>query len=33
MEYDSIFIGAEQNSVFPYELTETCRTLKTVELT
>ena len=32
MEYGSIFIGAEQNSVFPYELTETCRTLKSVEM-
>lgn len=32
MEYDSIFIGAEANSVFPYELTERRRTLKTIEV-
>ncbi len=31
MEYGSIFVGAESNSVFPYDLTETCRTLRTVE--
>lgn len=31
MEYGSIFVGAESNSVFPYDLTETCRTLKQVE--
>lgn len=33
MEYGSIFIGAESGSVFPYELTEKCRTLKEVETT
>lgn len=32
MEYDSIFIGAEAGSVFPYELTDKCRTLKNVEV-
>ena len=31
MEYGSIFLGAEAGSVFPYELTEKCRTLKEVE--
>lgn len=31
MEYGSIFVGAETNSVFPYDLTETCRTLTQVE--
>ena len=31
MEYESVFIGAESNSVFPYELTESCRTLEHVE--
>ena len=31
MEYGSIFIGAEAGSVFPYELTEKCRTLREVE--
>ena len=31
MEYGSIFVGAETGSVFPYELTERCRKLKTVE--
>ena len=31
MEYGSIFVGAEAGSVFPYELTERCRTLKDVE--
>ena len=31
MEYGSIFVGAESDSVFPYDLTETCRTLKRVE--
>ena len=31
MEYGSIFIGAENGTVFPYELTEKCRTLKEVE--
>lgn len=32
MEYGSIFMGAAANSVFPYELTEPCRTLEFVEL-
>lgn len=32
MEYGSFFIGAEAGSVFPYELTEKCRTLKEVEV-
>lgn len=32
MEYGSIFMGAEANSVFPYSLTEPCRVLKRVEL-
>ena len=31
MEYGSIFIGSEAGSVFPYELTEKCRTLTAVE--
>ena len=31
-EYGSKFIGAENNSAFPYELTSSCRTLKKVEL-
>lgn len=31
MEYDSVFIGAETGSVFPYELTEKCRVLTEVE--
>lgn len=30
-EYGSIFLGEEANSVFPYDLTEQCRTLQTVE--
>lgn len=32
MEYGSIFLGAEENSVFPYELTEDCRVLREVEV-
>lgn len=32
MEYGSIFVGAEQGSIFPYELTERCRTLNSVEV-
>lgn len=32
MEYGSIFIGESANAVFPYSLTEGCRTLKKVEL-
>ena len=31
MEYGSIFLGAESDSLFPYDLTESCRTLKRVE--
>ena len=31
MEYGSEFLGAENGSVFPYELTEKCRVLKEVE--
>lgn len=31
MEYGSIFVGAEAGSLFPYDLTETCRTLRTIE--
>lgn len=31
MEYESVFLGAESNSVFPYELTDACRTLERVE--
>lgn len=31
MEYDSVFQGAINNSAFPYELTEGCRTLTRVE--
>lgn len=32
MEYGSIFLGAEAGSVFPYDLTEKCRTLRDVEV-
>ena len=32
IEYGSIFIGATANSVFPYNLTEGCRTLRKIEL-
>lgn len=32
-EYESLFLGEEANSIFPYELTEQCRTLQTVEYT
>ena len=32
MEYGSFFVGAENGSMFPYDLTESCRTLKQVEL-
>lgn len=32
MEYGSIFPGATENSAFPYELVEGCRTLQKVEL-
>lgn len=31
MEYGSIFVGAESDSIFPYDLTESCRTLKHTE--
>lgn len=31
MEYGSMFVGEEADSLFPYDLTETCRTLKHVE--
>lgn len=32
MEYGSIFIGEAANSVFPYSLTDGCRTLRKIEL-
>lgn len=32
MEYGTKFLGSENNSAFPYELTQTCRTLKKIEL-
>ena len=31
MEYGSFFVGAESGSMFPYSLTESCRTLRQVE--
>lgn len=31
MEYGSIFVGEEANAIFPYSLTEACRTLNKVE--
>lgn len=31
MEYGSVFVGAESGSIFPYDLTEGCRTLRQVE--
>lgn len=31
MEYGSVFVGAEENSVFPYDLTEPCRSLRDIE--
>lgn len=31
MEFGSIFVGAEANSIFPYDLIESCRTNKAVE--
>lgn len=31
MEYGSVFLGAEEGSLFPYELTERCRVLSDVE--
>lgn len=32
MEYGSIFIGASANAVFPYNLTDACRTMRNIEL-
>lgn len=32
MEYGSIFVGSENGSAFPYDLTQTCRTLSAIEL-
>jgi len=32
MEYGSIFVGSMDNTAFPYELIEQCRTLKSIEL-
>lgn len=32
LQYGSIFIGAAANSMFPYDLTEACRTLTKVEV-
>lgn len=32
MEYGSVFVGAADDSVFPYSLTEPCRTLTSIEL-
>ena len=32
MEYGSCFVGEEADSLFPYDLTETCRTLRHVEI-
>lgn len=32
MEYGSKFVGATNNSAFPYELTQSCRTLQKVEM-
>ena len=32
MEYESIFLGAAEGAVFPYDLTERCRTLEDVEI-
>lgn len=32
MEYESIFLGAAEGAVFPFELTERCRTLTDVEV-
>jgi len=32
MEYESKFVGSTNNSAFPYELTQKCRTLQKVEL-
>ena len=32
MEYESIFLGAADGAVFPFELTDKCRTLRDVEI-
>ena len=32
MEYGTIFLGSSNNSAFPFDLTEKCRTLERVEL-
>lgn len=32
MEYESVFLGAAEGAVFPYDLTERCRTLTDVEI-
>lgn len=32
MEYGTLFLGEEENSMFPYSITEHCRTLKDIEL-
>lgn len=32
MEYGSIFVGSTDNTAFPYELIENCRTLRSIEL-
>ena len=32
MQYGSLFIGEELGSIFPFNLTDSCRTLKTIEL-
>ena len=32
MEYGTIFLGEEANSMFPYSVTEACRTFKDIEL-
>ena len=32
MEYESIFLGAADGAVFPFDLTDKCRTLKDVEI-
>lgn len=32
MEYESVFLGAAEGAVFPFELTDKCRTLRDVEI-
>ena len=32
MEYESVFLGAAEGAVFPFDLTEKCRTLEEVEI-